>query len=59
MCVGRLVEQKNYIFLINALSKYKKSISIDIVGEGPDKNKIRSLSKDKNVEVNFLGKNKS
>ncbi len=56
LCVGRLVEQKNYIFLINALSKYKKSISIDIVGEGPDKNKIRSLSKDKNVEVNFLGR---
>ena len=56
LCVGRLVEQKNYIFLINSLSKYKKSISIDIVGEGPEKNKIKSLSKEKNVEVNYLGK---
>ncbi len=56
LCVGRLVEQKNYIFLINSLSKYEKSISIDIVGEGPEKNKIKNLSKDKNVEVNFLGK---
>ena len=26
------------------------------MGEGPDKNKIRSLSNDKNVEVNFLGR---
>ena len=56
LCVGRLVEQKNYIFLINSLSKYKKSISIDIVGEGPEKNKIKNLSKEKNVEVNYLGK---
>ena len=56
LCVGRLVEQKNYIFLINSLSKYQKSISIDIVGEGPEKNKIKNLSKGKNVEVNFLGK---
>ena len=56
LCVGRLVEQKNYIFLINSLSKYEKSLSIDIVGEGPEKNKIKNLSKDKNVEVNFLGK---
>ena len=43
LCVGRLVEQKNYIFLINSLSKYQKSISIDIVGEGPEKNKIKNL----------------
>lgn len=56
LCVGRLVEQKNYIFLINSLSKYKKFISIDIVGEGPEKNKIKNLSKEKNVEVNYLGK---
>ena len=53
--VGRLVRQKNLDCLINAVnrSKNKKNIKISFVGEGPEKEKLLSLAKGLNVNLNI------
>lgn len=51
--VGRLEDQKNYRFLINALSK--TNYSLDIYGDGSQKNDLIKFAKDKRVDVNFHG----
>lgn len=51
--VGRLNQQKNIPFLFNALKGL--DISLDIIGDGDQKNHLLALAKDKNINVNFLG----
>ncbi|MDC0471638.1 glycosyltransferase [Acidimicrobiia bacterium] len=55
LCVGRLVDQKNYEFLFNEFKNLKKNIEIDIVGEGPLKNKLQKIATLNKLKVNFLG----
>ncbi len=55
IAVGRLVEQKNFTYLLNEFSNLKKDIVIDIIGEGLEKSNLEMLAKEKNLEVNFLG----
>jgi len=55
LAVGRLVEQKNFTYLLNEFSNLKKDIVIDIIGEGIEKSNLEMLAKEKNLEVNFLG----
>ena len=55
LCVGRLVNQKNYSFLFNELKDGNKKFKIDIVGTGPLKNDLELLAKENKIEVNFIG----
>lgn len=55
--VGRLVEQKNHIFLIeviNKLLKRKKEINLIILGDGTHKNMLLSKIKEYNLENNVF-----
>ena len=59
--VGRIAEEKNIKFLINAqkkLVKKSKNIKLLIVGDGPDKESYEKLVKNYNLEDNviFTGK---
>ena len=51
LSVGRLEKQKNYKYLIKS---FKDSFSIDLIGEGSEKDSLKLLSKKYNVDVNFL-----
>lgn len=55
--VGRLAEEKNIEFLLNAhheLSKVDENIKLLIVGDGPDKEKYEKEVKDMQEEKNIL-----
>ena len=55
--VGRLAEEKNVEFLINAhkkLVEYDNDIKLLIVGDGPDKEKYEQLSKSLGLEENII-----
>lgn len=55
--VGRLAEEKNVEFLINAqkdLIKENKNIKLVIVGDGPDKEKYEELSKNNGLDNNII-----
>lgn len=56
LTVGRLVEQKNFELLLYELQKFVDYVELDVVGEGPELNKLLNLSKELKVKVNFLGK---
>tara|TARA_B110000003_G_scaffold274792_1_gene315636 strand:- start:6339 stop:7457 length:1119 start_codon:yes stop_codon:yes gene_type:complete len=56
LCVGRLVNQKNYEFIIKEFKNTNDYISIDIYGTGPDKKDLVNLAKSLNVNLNFFGK---
>lgn len=51
--VGRLVIQKNYNYLIKEFSE--SEYTIDIVGDGPEKENLQKLATKYNTKVNFLG----
>ena len=51
--VGRLVSQKNYQYLIDEFSN--SQYAIDIVGTGPESEKLINQAKKSNTKVNFLG----
>lgn len=55
--VGRLAEEKNVEFLINAnktLSKKHPNVKLIIVGDGPDKEKYEELSREIGQEKNII-----
>ena len=55
--VGRLAEEKNVEFLINAhkkLVEYDNELKLLIVGDGPDKEKYEQLSKSIGLENNII-----
>lgn len=54
LTVGRLEAQKNYQKLIGDFEN--SQYEIDIVGEGSEYNELKSLAREKNVKLNFLGK---
>ena len=56
LTVGRIVQQKNFSFLISEFSNTKEKFSIDIVGEGPQKETLEKLALQRNVQINFLGR---
>lgn len=51
---GRLIREKNVDALIRAVSEIKKSMPIKcrIIGEGPEKEKLRALSKNLGLQTN-------
>lgn len=58
--VGRLISHKNVDMLLKALSMVKKEVkdvSCGIIGDGPEMGKLKSLTKDLNLEENvkFFG----
>lgn len=55
LSVGRLVNQKNYKYLIDEFKNTNKFLEIDIVGSGPKLNYLKNLALENNVNVNFLG----
>ena len=55
LAVGRLVYQKNFSFLISEFKNSKNNLEIDVVGSGPDKEKLLLQAKKYNVSINFLG----
>ncbi len=61
LAVGRLTKQKNFKFLVNAISKYnsinKKKINVLVLGDGEEKNMLKLFSKKLNINRNikFLG----
>ena len=55
LTVGRLVSQKNYELLINEFKSTKDFLTIDIVGSGNQKEYLEKLSKEKKVNINFIG----
>ena len=54
-CVGRLVEQKNYLFLFEQVLELNLGIGIDIVGSGPVKKTLQDFAKKHSLDVQFLG----
>lgn len=54
-CVGRLVEQKNYLFLFEQVLELNLGIGIDIVGSGPMKKTLQDFAKKHSLDVQFLG----
>jgi glycosyltransferase involved in cell wall biosynthesis len=54
IAVGRLENQKNFSSLIESFTN--SDLQIDIVGEGSQKNMLKNLAKDFNVNINFIGK---
>lgn len=55
LCVGRLVNQKNYEFFFDEIAKLDSSIEVDIIGNGPLHDSLKKISVSKNLKVNFLG----
>ena len=55
LAVGRLVYQKIFSFLISEFKNSKNNLEIDVVGNGPDKEKLLAQAKKHNVSINFLG----
>ena len=55
LAVGRLVYQKNFSFLISEFKNSKNNLEIDVVGNGPDKEKLLAQAKKHHVSINFLG----
>ncbi|CCQ11997.1 hypothetical protein PALB_28980 [Pseudoalteromonas luteoviolacea B = ATCC 29581] len=57
--VGRLVEKKGLVYLVQAMAKINRSIPlyIDIVGDGPLKNDLMALVQKHNLQshIHFLG----
>lgn len=58
--VGRFVEQKNHIFLLNLLEKIlkiKKNVNLLLIGNGPLEKNILNLAKEKEIDnhILFLG----
>ena len=53
--VGRLVNQKNFNFLISEFKDTKETLEIDIVGSGPNEEELINLAKINNVKLNLLG----
>ncbi|WP_164674228.1 glycosyltransferase [Maribacter litoralis] len=51
--VGRLVEVKGHNRIINVLSKFQKSFSYTIIGDGPLKDEIFALAKKNNILENI------
>ena len=55
LCVGRLVEQKNYDYLFQELAKLNTPIELDVVGNGPLKKMLIEKINKYDLKVNFLG----
>ncbi|RIW12233.1 glycosyltransferase [Algoriphagus lacus] len=55
--VGRLMPQKNQLFLVESISP-DMNVKLSIVGEGPEEQKLRAKIKEKGIEaqVELLGK---
>lgn len=56
---GALEKRKNISFLLKVYEKVKKTLpesSLTIIGDGPDSKELRKVSKENNLDVNFLGK---
>lgn len=55
--VGRIAEEKNIVFLIEAMKKLSNThsnIKLIIVGDGPDKEEYESISKSLGLEKNII-----
>jgi len=52
--IGNLHRGKNVINLVKAFIGLK-DFHLDIIGEGPDKEKMEKISKENNLNLNFLG----
>lgn len=55
LCVGRLVEQKNYKKLIYDFQELKDEFHLDIVGSGPLEEELKNIYDNTENRVNFLG----
>ena len=55
LTVGRLVTQKNFSYLISEFKNTESYLEIDIVGDGPDKEKLIEQAKKQKVKLNLLG----
>lgn len=55
LAVGRLVSQKNFSYLISEFENVKKDWVLDIVGTGPDVEKLSGQAKKQNVSINLIG----
>ena len=53
LSVGRLEKQKNYEHLIKSL--VGTNFSLDIVGDGSNKDRLQTLAENYSVQINFLG----
>lgn len=54
LTVGRLEDQKNYLFLINSLGSLK-NWQVDIVGSGSQKKSLEKIADRVGIKVNFFG----
>lgn len=55
--VGRLAKEKNIVFLIEVIEKIvkeNKNIKLVIVGDGPDKEELEEIVKEKKLEKNII-----
>ena len=55
LTVGRLVTQKNFSYLISEFKNTESYLEIDIVGDGPDREKLIEEAKKQKVKLNLLG----
>ena len=57
LSIGRFTKQKNYPYLINEFEKFSKNfteIKLLIIGEGEEKNKLKKIIKQKNLNNKIL-----
>ena len=55
LLVTRMFERKGVQYFIHALSGLNHSYAVNIVGEGPYLNNLKTLTKDSQSKINFLG----
>jgi glycosyltransferase involved in cell wall biosynthesis len=56
LILSRLEPRKNIEEAILVLSKIRKRFKVTIAGEGSERHKLEKLSKEKNVNIDFLGR---
>jgi glycosyltransferase involved in cell wall biosynthesis len=55
LVVSRMVERKGVQYLIESLEGWEGHPEVNVVGDGPYLDTLRSLARQKRVDVNFLG----
>ena len=54
LCVGRLVHQKNFDYIIKEFKQLSKEVFIDIVGSGPEDENLKKIAEENNVRLTLI-----
>ncbi len=54
LCVGRLVDQKNFDYIINEFKQSSMEVFVDIVGSGPEDENLKKIAEENNVQLKLI-----